>query len=92
MEAGGVGTELRPKMSTSVSTGDSCFEDRFLMPLSLKLVCSSCRIRHLVFLKFLVVCVSGISFLNEGVEYGCLSLAVIAEFLGYSLCTVMMYT
>ena len=44
MEAGDVGTELRPKMSTSVSTGDSCLEDRFLMPLSLKLVCSSCRI------------------------------------------------
>ena len=38
MEAGGVGTKLRPKVSTSVSLGDSWWEKRFLMALIPKLV------------------------------------------------------
>ena len=33
MEAGGVGTKLRPKASTSVSVGVSWWEERFLMAL-----------------------------------------------------------
>ena len=44
MEAGGVGTNLRPKTSTSVSVGDSCWKERFLRALILKFVWSSCRI------------------------------------------------
>lgn len=62
--ARGVGTKLRPKTSSSVSMEDNWLEERFLMVLFLKLVWSSWRIRHLVFLKFLVVNVSGKSFLN----------------------------
>ena len=38
MEAGSVKTELRPKASTSVSIGDSLWEERFIMALLLKLV------------------------------------------------------
>ena len=38
VEARGVGRKLRPKVSTSVSTGDSWWEERFLMDLFLKLV------------------------------------------------------
>ena len=41
MEARGVGTKLRPKLSTSVSVGYSWWEERFLMALFLKLVWSS---------------------------------------------------
>ena len=41
VEAGGVGTKLRPKTSTSVSMRDSWWEERFLMVLFLKLVFSS---------------------------------------------------
>ena len=37
----GVGTKLRPKVSTSVSIGDNCWEERFLIALFLKLVWSS---------------------------------------------------
>ena len=57
LKARGVGTKLRPKPSTSVSIGDSWWEDMFLMALILKFVWSSWRIRCLVFLKFFVVCV-----------------------------------
>ena len=80
MEAGGVGTKLRPKATTSVSMGDSWWEERFLMALFLKFVWSSWRIRRLVFLKFLVVRVCGKSFLNDGMEYSCLGCAVLANF------------
>lgn len=41
MEAGGVGTKMRPRVSTSVSIGDDWLEDRFLMALFLKFFCSS---------------------------------------------------
>ena len=41
MEAESAGTNLRPKASTSVSFGDSWWEERFLIALFLKLVCSS---------------------------------------------------
>ena len=44
VEARGVGTNLRPKASTSVSVGDSWWEERFLMALFLKFVRSSWRI------------------------------------------------
>ena len=44
MEAGCVGTKFKPKASTSVSIGDSWWEERFLMALFLKPVCSSWRI------------------------------------------------
>ena len=44
METRRVGTKLRPKASTSVSVGDSWWEEGFLMALFLKLV---------KFLKFL---------------------------------------
>ena len=84
MEAGSVGTKLRPKPSTSVSMGDSWWEEKFVMVLFLKIVWSSWRIRRLVFLKFLVVCVSGKSFLNEGMEYGCLGCA--AHLYGFCGC------
>ena len=85
VEGGGVGKKLRPKVSTSVSIGDSWWEERFLMALILKLIWSSCRIRRLVFLKFLVVHVSGKSFLNKGLEYDRLGCAFIAKFLEPSL-------
>ena len=85
MEGGGVGTKLRSKASTSVSMGDSWWEEGFHIALFLKLICSSWRIRCLAFLKFLIVYVSGKSFLNEGLEYGCLGCAVIAKFLEPSL-------
>ena len=48
VEVGGVGTKLRPKASTLVSIGDSWWEERFVMALFLKLVCSSWRIVRLV--------------------------------------------
>ena len=41
MEAGGVGTKLRPKASTSVSVEDSWWEKTFLMSFFLKFVWSS---------------------------------------------------
>ena len=44
VEAGGVGTKFRPKVSTSVLMEDSWSEERFLMALFLKLVWSSWRI------------------------------------------------
>ena len=71
MEPGSVGTKLRPKASTSVSMRDIWWEEKFLMALFLKIVWSSWRIRRLVYLKFLVVLVSGKSFLNESMEYCC---------------------
>ena len=80
MEVGGVGTKLRPKASTSVSVGNSWWEERFFMTLLLKFLWSSWRIWRLVFLKFLVVRVCGKSFLNEGMEYGRLGCAVLANF------------
>ena len=58
VEAGGVGTKMRPRVSTSVSIGDGWLEDRFLMALFLKFVCSSWRIQHLVVLKFFVMRIS----------------------------------
>ena len=90
MEAGGVGTKLRPKLSTSVSMGDSWWEDRFLMALFLKFVWSSWRIRRLVFLKFFVVRVSGKSLLNEGMEYGRLGCGVFPNFSESSLWFLLM--
>ena len=91
MEAGSVGTKLRPKPSTSVSMGDSWWEEKFVMVLFLKIVWSSWRIRRLVFLKFLVVCVSGKRFLNEGMEYGCLGCAALVNFSEPSLRFLWMY-
>ena len=41
VEAGSVGTKLRPKASTSVSVGDIWLEERFLMALILKFVWNS---------------------------------------------------
>ena len=38
-----------------------------------KVDCSSWRMRRLVLLKLLVMRVAGNSFLNDGLEYGCLS-------------------
>ena len=61
------------------------------MALFLKLDWSSRRIRRLVFLKFLVVRVSGKSFLNEGLEYGRLVCAFIAKFSEPSLGFLLMY-
>ena len=91
VEARGVETKLRPKAGTSVSVGDSWWEERFLMALFLKFVWSSWRIWHLVFLKFLVVGVCGKSFLNEGMEYGHLGCAVLTNFLEPSLQFLLMY-
>ena len=42
-------------------------------------------------MKFLVVCVFRKSFQNEGLEYGCLSGAAIAEFSEPLLQVVLMY-
>ena len=61
------------------------------MALFLKLVCSFWMIQHLILLKLFVVRFSDKSFLNEGLEYGCLSRATIAEFLEPSLRVVLMY-
>ena len=61
------------------------------MALFLKLVWSSWRIRCLVFLKFLVVRVSGKSFLNEGLEYGRLVCALIGKFSEPSLRFLLMF-
>ena len=91
MEVGGVGTKFRPKASTLVSVGNSWLEERFFMAFFLKFVWSSWRIRRLVFLKFLVVCVSGKSFLNEGMEYGCLGCAALVNFSEPSLRFLWMY-
>ena len=88
MEAGGVGTKLRPKASTSVSVGVSWWEERFLMALLLKFVWSSWRIWRLV---FLVVRVCGKSFLNEGMEYSRLGCAILASFSEPSLRFLLMY-
>ena len=38
MEAGGFGTKLRPKVSTSVSIGDSWWEESYQMALFFKLL------------------------------------------------------
>ena len=70
VEAGGFGTKLRLRASTSVSNGESCWEDRLPMALFLKFICSSWRTQHVVLLKFLVVHISRKSFLNERLEYG----------------------
>ena len=43
VEAGGVGTKLRPKASTLVSVGFSWWEERFVVALLLKFVWSSWR-------------------------------------------------
>ena len=91
VEAGGVGTKLRPKASTSISLGVSWWEERFLMTLLLKFVWSSWRIWRLVFLKFLVVRVCGKSFLNEGMEYSRLGCAILASFSEPSLRFLLMY-
>ena len=56
MKTGGDGTKLRSKASTSVSMGNSWWEERFLMALFLMLVWGSWRIKRLAFLKFLAVC------------------------------------
>ena len=58
VKAGGVVTKLRHKMSTAVSIGNSWYEERFLIDLFLKLVCSSGKTKRLVLLKFSMVCVS----------------------------------
>ena len=75
VEDWGVGKNLKPNASTSVSIGDSWWEERFLMALFLKLVWSSWWIRRLVILKFLVVRVSGKNFMN----WGCAVLANFSE-------------
>ena len=78
VEAEGVGTKLRPKASTSLSFGHIWLEERFLMAFLSKFDCSSWRMRQrLVLLKFLVVRISENSFLNDGLEYGCLSSAAV---------------
>ena len=59
VEPRGLGTKLRPKASTSVSMGDSWWEERFLMALFLKFVWDFKSIQYLAFLKFLVVHVCG---------------------------------
>ena len=82
--------KLRPKPSTSVSVGDSWWEDRFLMALFLKFVWSSWRIRRLVFPKFFVVRISGKSPVNEGMEYGRLGCGVLPNFLEPSLWFLLM--
>ena len=64
MEARAVGTKLRPKASTSVSTSDSWWEE-ISYGFIFKLVCSSWRIQHLINLKIFVVHVSETSFLHE---------------------------
>ena len=87
----GVGTKLRPKASTSVSVGDSWWEERFLMALFLNFVWSSWRIQRLVFLKFLVVRTCGKSFLNEAMEYGRLGCTVLVNFSKTSLQFLSMY-
>ena len=61
------------------------------MALFSKLVCSSWRIQGLGCLKFLVVRVSGESFLDEGLEYGHLGCAVIANSWELSLWVLLMY-
>ena len=61
------------------------------MTLFLKLDWSSWRILRLVFLKFLVVRVSGKSFLKEGLEYGRLGCAFIAKLLEPPLRLLLMY-
>ena len=91
MEVRGVGTKLRPKASILVSVEDSWWEERFLMAVFLKFVWSSWRIWHLMFLKFLVVRVCGKIFLNEGMEYGRLGCAVLANFPEPSLQFLLMY-
>lgn len=68
MEAGGFGTKLRLRASTSVSNGESCWEGRLPMALFLKFICSSWRTQPVVLLKFLVVHISRKSFLNERLE------------------------
>ena len=61
------------------------------MALFPKFVWNSWRIWHLVFLKFLVVRVCGKIFLNEGMEYGRLGCAVLANFSEPSLQFWLMY-
>ena len=56
-----------------------------------KFNCSSWRMQRLVLLKFLVVRISGNSFLNDGLEYGRLSGAVVICLLDPSLRVVLMY-
>ena len=79
MEAGEVGTNVKPKASTSDSIGDSWWEERLLMAIFEKLVYSSWRIQRLALL-FFMECVSRKSFLNKSLEYGFLSRGAIAEF------------
>ena len=55
-----------------------------------KFNCNSWRMRRLVLLKFLVVRISGNSFLNDGLEYGRLSGAVVICLLDPSLRVVLM--
>ena len=56
-----------------------------------KFDCSSWKMRRLVLLKFLVVRISGNSFLNDGLEYGRLSGAAVICLLDPSLRVVLMY-
>ena len=87
----GVGTKLRPKASTSVSVGDSWWEERFLMALFLNFVWRSWRIQRLVFLKFLAVRTCGKSFLNEGMGYGHFGCTVLVNFSKITLQFLSMY-
>ena len=60
------------------------------MAFAWKVNCSSWMMRHLVLLKFLVVRISGKSFLNNGLEYGRLSGAAVICLLDPSLQVVLM--
>ena len=75
VKAGGVVTKLRPKMSTAVSIGNSWWEERFLIDLFLKLVCSSGRTQRVlgtIFADCIDVCLektSGWFWSEAGAEY-----------------------
>ena len=62
------------------------------MALFLKLVCCSFRIQHFVLLKFWVVRISRKSFLNDGLEYDCLSVPTVVELLEPSSRVISMYS
>ena len=47
--------EMKPKMNTSISNGDDCYEKTFFMLLLLKLIFNVWEIRGSVFLKLLLV-------------------------------------
>ena len=56
-----------------------------------KFNCSNWRMGRLVLLKFFVARISGNSFLKDGLEYCCLSGAVVICLLDPSLRVVLMY-